>query len=1497
MSTFIRGANLSKKWLKISIFFVLALVCATAITLGLVLSNKQNISVLPENNDNIEVIDGSLITANGWNDAVVNKLSRSISNYGDNVALGNGGGDIVSSIIELGGIKWTVVYKQNGVITLFANSPVAKMAFGANEYSNSLVRDYLINEFYPEFIEKIGYSGLADYIVSYGANELYYQAPNAQSVQINAINSGNIYNNDGIEGDLVWLPSAYELGGFANTETSPKSRVNSFKTINSNGVSVNTGLWNTSNTMRLSADGAWLRSSIENSNSVMKNGVVKMASSSAEYDVRPCINLALPTSIVISNDSAVSVSANVASNDILTASVTPDYTNELKKYSTLSGTTFTITAGKGADFLVALSDAVMAGQTFSGYTIKMVEDIDMSSVTIWNPIGRAGDFAFAGTFDGNGYKISNLATAGSGLVGLFGALNGATVTKVGVVESSWFSQADNCGSIAGVATSSNISLCYSECGVSGGSSVGGLVGYLRSGTVTNSYNRSGISAKNVAGGVVGTSAGTISYCYNTGSISTTDTSGTRGGVVASSTGTVTNCYKYNDASSSTFGTNVATLALMQTQSTFSGFTFGGSPWFMSNVLNERMPMLKVFMKKVTVKVFTDTPSCTVSGAVNNVNVNSTTNIIANAQFTTNAHYRFLGWYHVDLDSAGNLIEGSERQYTGYTVPISGNAVSSGAVKFTKSLTCDDYYYLLAKFERLYSFASAPVSNGFNAANTGGSGYSITYSVNGYDANLNAAAQGAGVWYPVGTTVVMKMQPDAQRLYSALKYRTTSTGSFTNTIAGLGINSSSSDTNVKFVNGSGDATQGYTYNITLNNSTGIYNSSDVYNVQPVFDRIYVASVVIGGTTHASASPTAQLAYTYNGTSVTASSPSTTQRILYNTTGITATVGGTYNNILSFTKWTATAGTVNYSGTSNATSQTLSMATVLSSTPADNITGITFTANFAIVQKTITLREFLNTTSTTGTSYGIAIASKTALSSYTADSLSVTVNYGDTVYIYIVPSYSTGYSLKSNTAGAKENTTTGVWSATITANFTDKNTKTYDVIYEKRSVYSITFAKTGDTESAFTLPANATGLTLDASVATGYNVTSTTAMAQKYFLSSVTAAVGGKSITLINYNSGSASTGGSTSQNIFAGTFAGSNAKTIQGIFTAAGAEVNYANKAITITVNFVPNTFTLTVNDIVDGSKVSNLNAVTITAASGTVINGQYVLNDTITVRATKPGYKVTSMAVAGVSEGSKTITPTDAWGNTGTLTFKMTAAATVTINYVQRPYTVTVMDNLNTTVGNIASLGVGAGYANTYNLGSSTGVTSGASVTVKYGNSATVALTDPSKASITITAKDQRAVISEIVLFSKSGETYTQIGSALAPATSYTRNFTDNYDNLVVVFKYKLLQKMNVTFTNSTHTDINANALLVVLTNENDATDRLVLIVPLDGGNVSTECQVASYKVYTTVAIFVKTEMSVDGSTVTNSTVTVSDGDVADVNIDIKGLLTGADSVFGSGTI
>lgn len=101
----------------------------------------------------------------------------------------------------------------------------------------------------------------------------------------------------------------------------------------------------------------------------------------------------------------------------------------------------------GAD-LVAFAKAVNAGTSLSSWTnddgeIELLNDLDLSGLTEWTPIGQAtnsgtsyDDFeiakAFTGTFNGGGYTISGISwTYDSGddyqTFALFGALDGATI--------------------------------------------------------------------------------------------------------------------------------------------------------------------------------------------------------------------------------------------------------------------------------------------------------------------------------------------------------------------------------------------------------------------------------------------------------------------------------------------------------------------------------------------------------------------------------------------------------------------------------------------------------------------------------------------------------------------------------------------------------------------------------------------------------------------------------------------------------------------------------------------------------------------------------------------------------------------------------------------------------------------------------------------------------------------------------------------------------------
>ena len=103
------------------------------------------------------------------------------------------------------------------------------------------------------------------------------------------------------------------------------------------------------------------------------------------------------------------------------------------------------------------------------------------------------------------------------------------------------------GGVVGSA-SGTITNCYNAGSVSGSSYVGGVVGYARYTTITNCYNTGTVTGSGYVGGVVGYAYNaTITNCYNTGTVTG---SGYVGGVVGSASGTITNCYNAGDVSGS-----------------------------------------------------------------------------------------------------------------------------------------------------------------------------------------------------------------------------------------------------------------------------------------------------------------------------------------------------------------------------------------------------------------------------------------------------------------------------------------------------------------------------------------------------------------------------------------------------------------------------------------------------------------------------------------------------------------------------------------------------------------------------------------------------------------------------------------------------------------------------------------------------------------------------------------------------------------------------------
>ena len=95
-----------------------------------------------------------------------------------------------------------------------------------------------------------------------------------------------------------------------------------------------------------------------------------------------------------------------------------------------------------------------------------------------------------------------------------------------------------CGGNGGTITN-----CYNTGSVTGSvtyTSVGGVCGGNNDrGTITNCYNTGDVTGDSLVGGVCGYNGGTITNCYNTGTVTS---NGNVGGVCGGNGGTITNCY-------------------------------------------------------------------------------------------------------------------------------------------------------------------------------------------------------------------------------------------------------------------------------------------------------------------------------------------------------------------------------------------------------------------------------------------------------------------------------------------------------------------------------------------------------------------------------------------------------------------------------------------------------------------------------------------------------------------------------------------------------------------------------------------------------------------------------------------------------------------------------------------------------------------------------------------------------------------------------------------
>lgn len=200
-----------------------------------------------------------------------------------------------------------------------------------------------------------------------------------------------------------------------------------------------------------------------------------------------------------------------------------------------------------AEELAKLAEMQNKGLITNDSEFVLGGNIDLSNYSSgngWTAIGT-DSHKFASSFDGNGYKISNLKISNTQRYqGLFGFLDGGTIQNVSL-ENVDISGGSTVGALVGVVDGS-INNCNASGSVTGSSyQVGGLIGVGYSGArLQNCYANVDVKGNEGVGGLVGGTYSniTIKKCFATGNV--TGSADKVGGLVgvAENGSNIENCY-------------------------------------------------------------------------------------------------------------------------------------------------------------------------------------------------------------------------------------------------------------------------------------------------------------------------------------------------------------------------------------------------------------------------------------------------------------------------------------------------------------------------------------------------------------------------------------------------------------------------------------------------------------------------------------------------------------------------------------------------------------------------------------------------------------------------------------------------------------------------------------------------------------------------------------------------------------------------------------------
>ena len=260
----------------------------------------------------------------------------------------------------------------------------------------------------------------------------------------------------------------------------------------------------------------------------------------------------IPVQVTGVSISPKSVSVALGHTIQLTASIKPSNAANKNLSWSVSDETIISVDGQGTVTGLSLGTATVTVTTEDGgFSASAEITVYYAPANTWTAIGtnRINNNGFCGVFNGDGYAVRGIyINTQESYQGLFGNSGGGSIiANLGVAESYIYGDT-YVGGVVGYNgagyndveySGGTVTNCYNTGSVTGKDHVGGVAG-INEDTVTVCYNVGSINGNKYVGGVVGGNSwdDTVTDCCNTGIVTGKDYVG---GVVGENNGTVTDC--------------------------------------------------------------------------------------------------------------------------------------------------------------------------------------------------------------------------------------------------------------------------------------------------------------------------------------------------------------------------------------------------------------------------------------------------------------------------------------------------------------------------------------------------------------------------------------------------------------------------------------------------------------------------------------------------------------------------------------------------------------------------------------------------------------------------------------------------------------------------------------------------------------------------------------------------------------------------------------------